>query len=250
MTEVPPAVDVRPWRGTGTEHSVEGMTLYDRLWTGCTALVVAASLVAAFHGFPLLVMLPMYLVSAMVSVLFVLPFLSSDGPWTKALTLAGASGGLLGWLLMGAGQLAGAPGLAVVVIVVLTSPLLGSRCRDLATKAGWRTRPSRRRPTTTPRVPAGGRSPLDGPPLGVPELLTDADLCRAWRSSFVALQRATSVESRLQVVRLRALYLDELQRRSGPAVQAWLESGARAASDPSRFLTGKHRGHGPQSLAE
>ena len=42
-----------------------------------------------------------------------------------------------------------------------------------------------------------------------------------------------SIESRLRVVMMRAIYLDEQERRAGPATQAWPRSGARAAGDPS-----------------
>jgi hypothetical protein len=74
----------------------------------------------------------------------------------------------------------------------------------------------------------------------VPDLMDDADLCRAWRSSYVALERARSVESRMRVVAIRAIYLDELERRAGAGFQAWIGSGARAAGDPSRYLHRRH----------
>ena len=67
--------------------------------------------------------------------------------------------------------------------------------------------------------------------------MSAADLCQAWRSSYVALERATSPESRLRGVRMRAIYLVEMERRAGLALQDWLRSGARAAGDPSRWVT-------------
>jgi hypothetical protein len=67
--------------------------------------------------------------------------------------------------------------------------------------------------------------------------MTVTDLCLAWRSSYVALEPATSPESRLRVVMMRAIYLDEQERRAGPAIQAWPRSGARSAGDPSRWVT-------------
>ena len=51
-----------------------------------------------------------------------------------------------------------------------------------------------------------------------------------------------SVESRLRVVAIRAIYLDELERRAGAGFQAWIGSGARAAGDPSRYVD-RHRRH-------
>lgn len=243
------------------------MTTYDRLWTGCAALAGAASLVAAYRGYALPVLLVMFLVTGLFAALTVLPFLPTDSAWTRPLVRVGLVGGLLVWLLMGASRLAGGPGAVVVLVLAVSCPALAPAYRWVATTLGWSRRP-RRRAVRTPRsvqpadpgAPLEGPGPagpghdgavIEGPPLDVPDLMTDEDLCSAWRSSFVALQRATSVESRLRVVTVRALYLDELERRAGRAVQAWLESGARAASDPSRFLVdARRRRRQPPSLAE
>jgi hypothetical protein len=82
--------------------------------------------------------------------------------------------------------------------------------------------------------------------LTIPDTLQDDDLCLAWCSSYVALERATSWESRLRVVRLRALYLDEMERRNPAALGEWLESGARAASHPRALTRGERRAAGPE----
>ena len=240
------------------------MTTYDRLWTGCAALAGAASLVAAFRSYALPVMLVMFLITGLFAALTVLPFLPPDGAWTWPLVRVGLVGGLLIWLLMGSVRLAGGPGAVVVLVLAATCPALAPAYTFVARALGWSPRPRRTvapPPAATsahraalspaPDGPAFDGPALDGPPLDVPDLMTDEDLCCAWRSSFVALQRAASVESRLRVVTVRALYLDELERRAGPAVQAWLESGARAASDPGRFLAGsRRRRRQPPSLAE
>ena len=67
--------------------------------------------------------------------------------------------------------------------------------------------------------------------------LDDAELCRTWRRSFVALQHSRSVARCLEVVRLRQLCLDELDRRHPKQLQRWLDSGARAAGNPLPYLT-------------
>lgn len=243
------------------------MTTYDRLWTGCAALAGAVSLVAAFRSYALPVMLVMFLITGLFAALTVLPFLPPDGAWTRPLVRVALVGGLLIWLLMGSVRLAGGTGAVVVLVLAATCPALAPAYRFVARALGWSRRPRRTAAPTDPASahrallpaldgpalegPALEGPALDGPPLDVPDLMTDEDLCCAWRSSFVALQRAASVESRLRVVTVRALYLDELERRAGPAVQAWLESGARAASDPSRFLAGsRRRRRQPPSLAE
>ena len=69
--------------------------------------------------------------------------------------------------------------------------------------------------------------------------LDDAQLCLAWRRSYVRLETERGAAARLAIVEQRQRYLDELQRRHGTAFQAWLESGARASGNPLPFL--QHR---------
>jgi hypothetical protein len=60
----------------------------------------------------------------------------------------------------------------------------------------------------------------------------------------VRLQSARSFGDRCYVVALRQVYLDEMDRRSPTAFQAWLASGARAAGGPDRYLAVERRdGH-------
>lgn len=70
---------------------------------------------------------------------------------------------------------------------------------------------------------------------GVPTLDDDA-LCQAWRRSYVRLEAYRAADARLDVVKLRQLYLDELVRRHPAEVRLWLASGARAAGNPLPFL--------------
>ena len=66
--------------------------------------------------------------------------------------------------------------------------------------------------------------------------LSDAELCRAWRVSFGALDAAMTAGARARVVALRQSYLDEIDRRHPTGLAAWLSSGARAAGNPTRYL--------------
>jgi hypothetical protein len=75
-------------------------------------------------------------------------------------------------------------------------------------------------------------------PHVAPDGLSDEALCRAWRASFSALERASSPAQRLRIVDERRAYLDEIERRTAHGMAAWLASGARAAGDPSRFVLG------------
>jgi hypothetical protein len=66
--------------------------------------------------------------------------------------------------------------------------------------------------------------------------LTTKALCVTWRRSYVLLQRASDSSSRNKIVQLRRRLLDELECRNRPGFTKWLESGARAGSDPTRYL--------------
>jgi len=66
--------------------------------------------------------------------------------------------------------------------------------------------------------------------------MSDADLCLEWRRSYLALQSSGSVTAQLLVVQQRQRYLDELERRNPSGLSVWLSSGARAGSDPSRYI--------------
>jgi len=74
--------------------------------------------------------------------------------------------------------------------------------------------------------------------LAVTDGLTDSDLCMAWRSSYVALDRATDPSAKLKAVEIREVLLEELGRRDAPGLEAWFRSGARAAGGPDRYLRG------------
>jgi len=75
------------------------------------------------------------------------------------------------------------------------------------------------------------------------ERLTDEELCLAWRRSFLGLERARTTVARRDVVRLRQAYLDELARRHPSGIQAWFDSGARAAGGPDRYLRNQSPHH-------
>lgn len=66
---------------------------------------------------------------------------------------------------------------------------------------------------------------------------TTPQLCAQWRRSYADLQHARDTQAWQQVIAARQSYLDELERRDPAGFQQWLDDGARAAGDPSRFLT-------------
>lgn len=66
--------------------------------------------------------------------------------------------------------------------------------------------------------------------------LSARELCDEWRRTLATLQSAGSIDRRVAAVAQRQVYLDEMERRSPAALQAWLASGAGAAGGPDRFL--------------
>ncbi|WP_432946016.1 hypothetical protein ACQPXM_07120 [Kribbella sp. CA-253562] len=117
-------------------------------------------------------------------------------------------------------SLLGVAGLLVAMLLGLASPPVLRRIVALAKRLGW------------------GSSPVDEPKEDTDRVrqLTTAELCSAWILSGQQL-RAASSSGALPLVRLRQLYLDELERRDPVGFNAWLASTASAAGDPRRFLT-------------
>ena len=66
---------------------------------------------------------------------------------------------------------------------------------------------------------------------------SDAELCRAWQITYVQLQRRPGAAWTGHLAEQRRTYLEELQRRNPTGFIAWIDNGARAASDPTRYLT-------------
>jgi len=80
------------------------------------------------------------------------------------------------------------------------------------------------------RLPSTGVAPDALDALSTPQL------CLAWRSSYLRLHRATSGPATAHIVLVRQRMLDELERRDRAGFERWLSTGARAASDLSRYI--------------
>ena len=64
-----------------------------------------------------------------------------------------------------------------------------------------------------------------------------AELCLAWRRSYLSLLDLPPGPARDRVVSLRRELLDELERRDRAGFGRWIDTGARAGSDPGRYLS-------------
>lgn len=74
------------------------------------------------------------------------------------------------------------------------------------------------------------------PPPADPVALSTAELCHAWRVSYLLLNGTRSPEQLEDAAELRRRYLDELADRDPEGFRRWLDDGARAAGDPSHYV--------------
>lgn len=133
--------------------------------------------------------------------------------------------------------LAGAPALPLILLMAITSAPV---CRYLRDRVEFT--PSL---PCSPKVPLIRTSGVDVQLLPLPDCsqLSDDALCRCWRMSFPAQQSdpstSPSATDELHFARTREAYLDEIEPRDPRGFARWLESGARAGSDPAKFLTAR-----------
>ncbi len=181
-----------------------------------------------------------------------------NGPTRHDLVGAGALGALATVVAAGFGWLLGAATLALLLILAALSPWLLSR---------WATRLSPHlqisaqptlltsEPDTTERsgsvdpdaVHARGELGSRRHAASDPSSLNDAELQWAWRTSFTRVEMTQDPSERARLADLRAAYLDELERRDPAGFARWLDKGARAASDPGRYIRRRSEGSGPVS---
>jgi hypothetical protein len=227
----------------------------DRVWTMGTGALIAAGLIAASHQPGVLASVALFLSASTMGMLVTIAFEPEELPGAQLLTrmcLGGLVGGGLLVALVGLSVTFGPAAAWPVGLALLTCPdlrrwgraLLGRDTVPEPAPAAPPVRRTTRAPTVRELPPAP--LPAEGAEsFVVPDVMGDDDLCRAWCSSFVALQRSDTEEARMRVVGIRAIYLDEIERRHPDAFQAWLAAGARASQDPRRYLGRGPSAHGP-----
>lgn len=89
-----------------------------------------------------------------------------------------------------------------------------------------------------------GRSAFTGSAAETVELrdLGIEEVVRAWRVSYCMLSGAATPQLVGLLAEYRYWCIAELERRDPDGLQRWLDSGARAAGNPGRFLTGEPGG--------
>ncbi|WP_410606452.1 hypothetical protein [Amycolatopsis sp. lyj-109] len=106
--------------------------------------------------------------------------------------------------------------------------------------AGRRARPGLRDASAAVPNPHDVLAAATLPASSVPvaDMATE-ELCVAWRRSYFVLLLATDEPARRLVVQRRQDFLDEIERRDRRGFLRWLDSGAKAGSDPGPYLTAR-----------
>ena len=118
---------------------------------------------------------------------------------------------------------------AALLLVVVAAATVAARRRWRAGEHGHETAAWRAETASAPE--AGTLSP----PARIERMPID-ELCSAWRNSFLLVRAGSSPSVIEQIAKVRCRYLDELERRDPIGFRRWIDSGARAAGDPSRFI--------------
>lgn len=222
------------------------MSIYRILWWVAAAILTTSGGIVAF-----LTVSADVLVSAMIAAVLI----GAGSPWLRPITLRttppprtllaialrdGATWAAVVAGVIGLIALSGAAALPLILLMTLTSaPVSRYRCRIEVTQ----TRPCS---ATSPRMHTNA---VEVPLLPLPDCshLSNEALCRCWRTSFTALQHdsSTPTPDALHLARTRERYLGELERRDPRGFARWLSSGARAGSDPAKFLTTRDHPHPP-----
>jgi hypothetical protein len=125
--------------------------------------------------------------------------------------------------------LAGAAGLTLAVLIAGTALLMRAALRH-------RPRGTVHDVVTPPAQVPESTNPLPRPDDEPVAALSDEALCWAWRSSYVELQRSPGPTRLAALAVHRGACIDEIARRHPRGFDEWMASGARAGSDPTRFL--------------
>jgi hypothetical protein len=156
----------------------------------------------------------------------------SSGPISRSTVIShGCAAGLAVVAMFGLSSLIGVAALPLAILMAVSCPRVLDR---------WRA--SGRSPTPKASVEdSDERRPALSVHCGqntapAVEAMTGPELCMAWRRSFVELESADSAETRAAIANFRHRLLDELERRNPAGFEDWLASGARAPSDPARYI--------------
>jgi hypothetical protein len=122
-------------------------------------------------------------------------------------------------------------GLLVLFSLAVTSPAVRNRLGDQVGRSATADQEAvegAESLSISPAVQSDGQRALSE--------LTNAELCRRWRTAYLRLHDPAFATHFTAVVNTRRALLDELTDRDPAGISRWLASGARAAGDPYPFL--------------
>lgn len=205
---------------------------YRRTWLGGTAALAVWGVAGAAGVTGAAGAMVLALVGGLLAASAGLP-----GPRSRRRTSAGSIvlraglGAVLPLAVAGLLLMLGVAGVWVVLLVAGAGLPLWSRRGRSARRAGRDTPPD-------PRAGAPAIESIPADPLPAPRALAElptAQLCWVWRLTYARLCRPQGPSYVFHLVQVRAVCLDELQRRDPVAFSRWFPT-ARAASDPARFF--------------
>jgi hypothetical protein len=133
-------------------------------------------------------------------------------------------------------------GVVVLIVLTLTSPFV---VRRLSTLLPARQQTPQSSMPSAPEI----EQLVDTEPEPDAVTLDDTGLCLAWRRSYLRLEGAGSMASRLAIVKQRQAYLDELEHRHPEEFAEWLRR-ARASGNPLPYMQKASDRHAREDASE
>jgi hypothetical protein len=204
-----------------------------RVWFALSGLGVGF---ASLQWSPFVVVLAVLMIGACTATVLLLDWRRSTRPEASPMRRRGVAPRSLatGCAAVAMSTLAAdSPALALLVLLLasLSSPPVVRRLRRAGTSP-VDPPPADLTDPTAPVVDVEGEGPQ---PEAVLAQLDDHELFQLWRGTFWQLGRQPTLKELTWLVSLRQSCLDELGRRNPAALQAWLDSGARASGGPEKF---------------
>lgn len=212
------------------------MKAYRVVWLIVCAALGVVGVSVAFHAAPdhfVVLSVECGVASGIWSLLVARHGARSRRSWARFVCLTSLAGGVAGGAFVGFAVVFGPGVVALVLALAGTSPA-ALRLAARAVRAALAPSEGYFEIAGNALAYSGlGFVPVQrGDDLG---LLTDEQLCDAWRTSTAALRQCTPQRLK-RIAAQRQRYLDEFERRNPKGLKVWLTSSDTAACDPRVFL--------------
>jgi hypothetical protein len=210
------------------------MKAFHALWRGAALILLVAGSLAAVVAVPFTALIALAIASTMaigITSRIVDEQRHTHRPVVHHLKVA-APGLVIGPALGGVIGALGIDGLLLIAVLAATSPwVVGAAVRR------YRKHHPEPEPEPPPLPERIEERAVEARCPAEPADLPDEQLFNAWQLSYVLLQHARTTPDRIALVTIRQRYLDELERRNPDGFRLWMANGARAASNPRRYLS-------------